>query len=44
LARGQVTIKSLRDGEGAQRTEPLSQAVDWAQSLQSSPSFAHSKS
>jgi histidyl-tRNA synthetase len=43
LAQGQVTVKSLRDGEGAQRTEPLSHIADWAQSLQSTPSSAHSK-
>jgi len=36
LATGQVTVKSLRDGHGAQRTEPLAQVADWAQSLQSS--------
>ena len=36
LAQGQVTVKSLRDGLGAQRTESLSQAANWAQSLQSS--------
>jgi histidyl-tRNA synthetase len=36
LANGQVTVKSLRDGQGAQRTETLAQVADWAQSLQSS--------
>jgi histidyl-tRNA synthetase len=36
LAQGQVTVKSLRDGQGAQRTETLAQVADWAQSLQSS--------
>jgi histidyl-tRNA synthetase len=35
LANGQVTVKSLRDGQGAQRTESLAQVADWAQSLQS---------
>jgi histidyl-tRNA synthetase len=36
LAQGQVTVKSLRDGQGAQRTAVLAQVADWAQSLQSS--------
>ena len=35
LAKGQVAVKSLRDGAGAQRTESLSTVTDWAQSLQS---------
>ncbi len=35
LARGEVTIKSLRDGSGAQRTEPLAGAAGWAATLQS---------
>jgi histidyl-tRNA synthetase len=35
LAQGQVTVKSLRDGAGAQRLEALDQAPSWAQSLQS---------
>jgi histidyl-tRNA synthetase len=35
LANGQVTVKSLRDGLGAQRTESLAHVTDWAQSLQS---------
>jgi histidyl-tRNA synthetase len=35
LAQGLVAIKSLRDGEGAQRTAPLSTVADWAHSLQS---------
>jgi histidyl-tRNA synthetase len=35
LANGQVTVKSLRDGLGAQRTESLAHVADWAQSLQS---------
>jgi histidyl-tRNA synthetase len=37
LAQGQVAVKSLRDGEGAQRTESLSQVASWAQSLQLTP-------
>ena len=35
LARGKVTIKSLRDGTGAQLTQPLDQPSLWAHSLQS---------
>jgi len=35
LALGQVAVKSLRDGAGAQRTESLSTVADWAHSLQS---------
>ena len=35
LAQGRVAIKSLRDGEGAQRTESLSNVSEWAHSLQS---------
>jgi len=35
LARGEVTVKSLRDGAGAQRQEALDQVQAWAQSLQS---------
>ena len=35
LARGEVTIKSLRDGTGAQLTQPLDQPSLWAHSLQS---------
>jgi histidyl-tRNA synthetase len=35
LAKGLVTIKSLRDGVGAQRIESLSQVQSWASSLQS---------
>jgi histidyl-tRNA synthetase len=35
LAQGQVTVKSLRDGAGAQRQEALDQVQTWAQSLQS---------
>jgi histidyl-tRNA synthetase len=33
LAQGMVTVKALRDGDGAQVQQPLSQAVDWAASL-----------
>ena len=36
LARGEVTVKSLRDGQGAQRTERLDAVAQWASSLQSS--------
>ncbi|MDP5116068.1 MAG: histidine--tRNA ligase [Burkholderiaceae bacterium] len=35
LAHGQVTVKSLRDGQGAQRTETLANIRDWGISLQS---------
>jgi len=35
LALGQVTVKSLRDGQGVQRSEALSQISAWGQSLQS---------
>ena len=35
LAQGQVTVKALRDGQGAQRTESLSQIGAWGHSLQS---------
>jgi histidyl-tRNA synthetase len=35
LARGEVTIKSLRDGQGAQRCERLDAVAHWALSLQS---------
>jgi histidyl-tRNA synthetase len=35
LAQGHVAVKSLRDGEGAQRTEPLNTVAAWAHSLQS---------
>ena len=35
LAHGQVTVKSLRDGQGAQRTETLADIRDWGISLQS---------
>jgi len=33
LAQGMVTVKALRDGDGAQVQQPLSQAADWAASL-----------
>jgi histidyl-tRNA synthetase len=35
LAQGQVTVKSLRDGQGAQHTETLADIRDWGISLQS---------
>ena len=35
LAQGQVTVKSLRDGQGAQRSEALSQMATWGRTLQS---------
>jgi len=35
LARGEVTVKSLRDGQGAQRCERLDAVAHWALSLQS---------
>jgi histidyl-tRNA synthetase len=35
LAQGLVAVKSLRDGEGAQRTESLNAAASWAHTLQS---------
>ena len=36
LARGEVTVKSLRDGAGAQTVRPLSEVATWAATLQSS--------
>jgi histidyl-tRNA synthetase len=36
LAQGQVAVKSLRDGTGAQRTEFLAEVAVWAHTLQSS--------
>jgi len=30
LARGEVTVKSLRDGSGEQTAQSLSEAGDWA--------------
>jgi histidyl-tRNA synthetase len=35
LARGEVTLKSLRDGAGAQTARPLSDVAAWAAHLQS---------
>jgi histidyl-tRNA synthetase len=35
MAQGLVAVKSLRDGEGAQRTESLTRVATWAYSLQS---------
>jgi histidyl-tRNA synthetase len=35
LAQGQVTVKSLRDGSGAQTTQTLSAVAQWASLLQS---------
>ena len=35
LARGEVTVKSLRDGQGAQRTERLEAVATWAGRLKS---------
>ncbi|MEG0000193.1 MAG: histidine--tRNA ligase [Comamonas sp.] len=35
LAQGQVTVKSLRDGSGAQTTQSLSAVAQWATLLQS---------
>jgi histidyl-tRNA synthetase len=35
LAQGQVTVKALRDGQGAQRIETLTQIDTWAHTLQS---------
>jgi histidyl-tRNA synthetase len=35
LAQGQVTVKSLRDGQGAQRSEILADMSHWGHSLQS---------
>ncbi len=35
LTQNQVTIKNLRDGQGAQRTESLINISDWGHSLQS---------
>ena len=36
LARGEVTVKALRDGQGAQRLERLDAVSVWGQTLQSS--------
>jgi histidyl-tRNA synthetase len=35
LARGEVTLKSLRDGSGAQTPRPLAEVATWAATLQS---------
>ena len=35
LARGEVTLKSLRDGSGAQTARPLAEVATWAATLQS---------
>ena len=35
LLKNQVTVKSLRDGSGAQATQSLASLVDWAPTLQS---------
>jgi len=35
LARGEVTVKSLRDGAGAQVARALTDVADWATTLQS---------
>jgi histidyl-tRNA synthetase len=36
IASGTVTVKSLRDGSGAQIEQVLNQSAQWAKSLQSS--------
>ncbi|VTU17118.1 Histidine--tRNA ligase [Variovorax sp. SRS16] len=36
LARGEVTVKALRDGSGTQTTRPLADPAAWAATLQSS--------
>jgi histidyl-tRNA synthetase len=35
LARGEVTLKALRDGSGAQTSRPLAEVATWAATLQS---------
>jgi len=35
LQRGELTLKSLRDGQGAQVPVPLAAVAEWAQRLQS---------
>ena len=35
LAENQLTVKALRDGQGAQRREPLAAVSEWAPTLQS---------
>ncbi len=37
LASGAVTVKALRDGSGAQRTQPLADLAAWAATLQLRP-------
>jgi histidyl-tRNA synthetase len=37
LAQGMVTVKSLRDGSGAQQARPLAEAARWAVSLTAIP-------
>ena len=39
LARGEVTLKALRDGEGAQQTLALTEVRAWAARLQSTASY-----
>ena len=34
-ARGEVLIKNLRDGAGAQSTMPVARLTEWVQTLQS---------
>ena len=36
LSKGAVTVKALRDGEGAQRIELLKDIAQWGKALQSS--------
>lgn len=36
LARGEVTVKALRDGQGAQTARPLAELAAWVTTLQSS--------
>jgi len=36
LSRGEVTLKALRDGSGAQTSRPLAEVAAWAATLQSS--------
>lgn len=35
LSRGEVTVKSLREGGGEQVAQPLSEVATWAATLQS---------
>jgi histidyl-tRNA synthetase len=39
MARGEVTVKSLRDGQGAQSAHPLDGVAAWAATLQSPTEF-----